>query len=76
MTEPTRCNRCQGELTHRSRPQLLWVGIALCLLPLAAIRIPLLWLPAIFMIFAGTYLVYWATAGKGLWCRQCKAIPQ
>jgi len=76
MTEPIRCSRCQGELTHRRRSQLLVVGILLCTPALIAIRIPLLWLPAIIMILAGFYLIYWATAGRGLWCRQCKAIPR
>jgi len=33
-----------------------------------------LWMPAILAILTGVYLIYWATAGKGRWCRQCKAI--
>lgn len=76
MTEPDRCPACQRELTRRSRPVLLLVGVVFCLLPLAAVRIPWLWLPAIIMFLAGGYLVYWATGGRGLWCRQCKAIPR
>lgn len=76
MTGPGCCPRCQGELTSRSRPQLLLVGLGSCTLPLLAIRIPLLWLPALIMILAGLYLVYWASLGKGLWCRQCKTIPR
>ena len=76
MTEPARCPACQGEITRRSRPLLLFVGLAFCLSPLAAVRISLLWLPAIISFLAGGYLVYWATGGRGLWCRQCKTIPR
>ena len=76
MSEPVHRNRCQGELTRRGRLQLFVVGVLLCTPALIAIRIPLLWLPTIIMILAGLYLVYWATAGRGLWCRQCKAIPR
>jgi hypothetical protein len=75
MTIPSRCNRCQGALTRRSRPLLLLVGIVLCTLPLPFVRIPLAWLPALIMILAGGYLLYWASMGRGLWCRHCKAIP-
>jgi hypothetical protein len=76
VNEPGRCDRCQSELTRRSRPLLLFVGAALCLLPLPAIRMAWLWIPAIVMFLAGGYLIYWATAGRGLWCRQCKMIPR
>lgn len=76
MPEPDRCNHCQGELTRRSRPLLLFVGAAFCLLPLLAIRMTWVWIPAFVMFPAGGYLVYWATVGRGLWCRQCKLIPR
>jgi len=76
LTDPGPCHRCRGPVTRRSRPLLLLVGILFCILPLPFLRIPLSWLPALFMIPAGLYLIYWASAGRGLWCRQCKAIPR
>jgi len=55
---------------------LLLAGNLSCTLPLPFVRIPLSWLPALIMILAGLYLIYWASAARGLWCRQCKAIPR
>jgi hypothetical protein len=53
---------------------LFAAGLALCALPLIALRIPLFWWPAPIALLAGVYLLTWATWGKGLWCRQCKSF--
>jgi hypothetical protein len=58
----------------RSRARLSIIGLALCVAPLIALRIPLFWWPAPIALLAGAYLLIWATWGKGLWCRQCKSF--
>jgi len=53
---------------------LAMVGVAMCTAPLLAHFVALLWVPAIIAVLAGGYLILWATAGKGRWCRQCKTF--
>lgn len=59
-------------MIRKSRLRLFVVGLLMiAALPIAA-YIPLLWPPAIISALAGVYLIVWATAGKGRWCRTCK----
>ena len=68
------CPACGNAMIQRKRWLLAVVGVALCAAPLIAYFIALLWVPAIVMVLAGGYLLLWATAGKGRWCRQCKTF--
>ena len=68
------CPACGSAMIQRNRWLLAIVGLAFCATPLMAYLIPLLWIPAIIMVLAGGYLLLWATAGKGRWCRQCKTF--
>ena len=67
------CSRCHGPLILKSRPRLVGVGIlliaTLALGPLAG----WLWVPVCLAAVTGVYLVVWGTAGRGRWCRACKA---
>jgi len=42
---------------------------------LAATSVLLAIVPAVIVALAGVYLIVWATAGKGQWCRTCKRFP-
>lgn len=68
----SKCPRCGGEMIQKSRAKLFAVGVAswTCL-PLATLH-PALKPPVIGVLFLGIYFFMWATAGKGLWCRNCK----
>ena len=68
------CAACGGNLIQRNRVLLFVSGVFMCLTPLIAIRIALLWVPAVILFLAGGYLVLWSTVAKGLWCRQCKSF--
>jgi hypothetical protein len=66
------CRRCGGEVVRKSRGRLALVGV----LMLAALGLgplwPPLWLPAVALGLTGAYLLAWAWAGRGRWCRGCK----
>jgi hypothetical protein len=68
------CRQCGAQLIQRNRVLLFVSGLLMCLTPLIAIRIPLLWAPAVILFLAGAYLILWSTIARGLWCRQCKSF--
>ena len=68
------CAACGGNLLQRNRQLLFVSGALMCLTPLIALRIPLLWVPAVILFLAGGYLILWSTVARGLWCRQCKSF--
>ena len=68
------CSRCGAAQIQRSRALLFVTGALLCGSPLIAWFVPLFWPPALILFLAGAYLIVWATAGRGLWCRQCKSF--
>jgi hypothetical protein len=68
------CQGCGATLVRRNRVLLFVSGALMCLTPLIALRIPLLWAPAGILFLAGGYLILWSTVGRGLWCRQCKSF--
>jgi len=61
-------------LIQRNRALLAAVGVLMCGAPLLAWQVPWLWIPATLSFLAGIYLLGWATAGRGAWCRQCKSF--
>jgi hypothetical protein len=67
------CPRCHGPLILKNRTRLVSVGIlliaTLALGPLAG----WIWVPAGLAAVTGVYLVAWGAAGRGRWCRACKA---
>jgi hypothetical protein len=66
------CQRCGGEVVRKSRPRLALVGGLLLAGPgLGFVWAPL-WLPAVVLGLTGAYLLAWASAGRGRWCRCCK----
>jgi hypothetical protein len=48
------------------------VGLAMVASPAVAYLVPLFLLPAVFLTLVGAYLLVWAAAGNGRWCRNCK----
>jgi hypothetical protein len=70
------CKRCGGEVVQKSRGRLVVVGV----LMLAGLGLgplwPALWAPAVILGLAGAYLVVWALAGRGRWCRGCKRFDR
>lgn len=61
-------------MIQKSRARLLAVGGGLIASVGVALFVPVLWVPCLVAALAGSYLVIWATAGKGRWCRQCKGF--
>ena len=61
-------------MIRRNPAQLLVVGLLLCATPIIALFAPWFWIPGIILLFAGGYLIAWATLGKARWCRQCKTF--
>jgi hypothetical protein len=71
-TTVTPCRRCGGAVVQKQIARLTIVGIAM-IVPLGlAVLWPILWIPAIIIALTGTYLLVWATVGRGRWCRGCK----
>lgn len=66
------CRRCGGEVVQKSRQRLSLVGAALLVAAVAGTAWPVLWAPAVVAGLIGTYLLAWATVGRGRWCRGCK----
>ncbi len=67
-----KCPTCGGETIQRSRARLLVVGLLMIGATGLVFVIPYFWIPAVVLLLAGSYLVAWATLGRGRWCRQCK----
>jgi hypothetical protein len=67
-----KCKSCGGEMIQRNRPRMFAVGLAMVASPAVAYLVPLFLLPAIFLTLVGAYLLVWAAAGQGRWCRNCK----
>jgi hypothetical protein len=66
------CKRCGGEVVKKSRLRLALVGASLLAAPGPAVLWPPWWVPGVVLGLAGVYLLAWAGAGRGLWCRGCK----
>jgi hypothetical protein len=73
MDEPTApCQRYGGKVVQKSRARLVAVGgLMLTGLGLGLLW-PLLLIPAVILGLTGAYLLVWASAGRGRWCRGCK----
>lgn len=73
MDEPTAsCKRCGGQVVQKSRARLVGVGgLMLTGLGLGFLWPPL-WALATIPGLTGVYLLVWASAGRGRWCRGCK----
>jgi fatty acid desaturase len=67
-----RCRRCGEDVVQRPVARLVLVGVAMLALAPFGVVWPPLWLPALLVALAGTYLVAWAVIGHGRWCRRCK----
>jgi hypothetical protein len=66
------CKRCGGQVVGKSRLRLALVGsLMLAGMGLSALWPPL-WPVAAVLGLTGTYLLAWASAGRGRWCRGCK----
>jgi hypothetical protein len=66
------CGRCAAEVVSKSRARLVLVGVLMIgALGVAPLWAPL-WAPATLSAATGAYLLLWATAGRGRWCRTCK----
>ena len=74
MQDPPKCPACGTEMIQMSRSRLLVVGIGMIASVGLAVVVPVLWVPGIIAALTGVFLVVWATAGKGRWCRQCKTF--
>ena len=70
------CPTCGGPIIQKSPARLGAVGVLMVASLGAALFVPLLWAPAIFLAAVGGYLIFWATAGRGRWCRTCKQVPR
>ena len=59
-------------MVQKSQARLVIVGILmLATIPLNFF-VPYFWLPGIFLVLVGGYLIVWAVFGRGFWCRTCK----
>jgi hypothetical protein len=56
----------------KSRGRLFIVGVLMVAAAAAAYFVPYFWIAAILLLLIGSYLIAWATLGKGAWCRECK----
>jgi hypothetical protein len=73
MDEPTApCKRCGGPVVRKSRARLVGVGGLMVLGLGLGLLWPPVWVPAVILGLIGAYLLVWASAGRGRWCRQCK----
>ncbi|HET7535157.1 MAG TPA: hypothetical protein VFJ90_01790 [Candidatus Didemnitutus sp.] len=69
-----KCPACGTEMIQKSRRRLLGTGIAFLLASGIAYWFPRVWPVAVVAGLTGAYLIVWATAGKGRWCRECKTF--
>lgn len=74
MSDPFKCPACGTPMIQKSRLRLIMVGLGLIVSSGLAVVIPALWIPCLIGAFTGIFLLVWATAGKGRWCRQCKTF--
>jgi len=69
------CPRCGTPLVQKNRIALLVTGLAMIGSVCSGwFYLPLL-VPAFFLALVGFYFIHWSMAGRGLWCRSCKAYP-
>jgi hypothetical protein len=66
------CRTCGSRMVQKNTLRLFVVGLAMVASPAVAAFVPFLWAPAIILVLTGTYLIVWATLGRGNWCRECK----
>jgi hypothetical protein len=66
------CKTCGGDMIQKSRWRLFLVGVLIIASTGLAVFVPYWWAPGVILLLTGTYLVVWATRGKGRWCRGCK----
>jgi hypothetical protein len=66
------CKRCSGEVVQKSHGRLALVGTLLLAAVGLGVLWPVLWVPAAVLGLTGVYLLAWASAGRGRWCRGCK----
>jgi hypothetical protein len=59
-------------MIQKSRGQILLAAVIFLLSPVVTLGVPYFWGPAVLFVLIGLYLVVWATAGRGRWCRTCK----
>jgi hypothetical protein len=59
-------------MISKNRSRLFLVGLLLIALSCLALVVFYFWVPGVLFALAGAYLVVWATAGRGQWCRTCK----
>lgn len=68
------CRQCGTVITQRNRLLLAGCGALMCCAPLVALEASVFWVPALIALYAGAYLIVWATLGNGRWCRHCKTF--
>ena len=74
MHDQPKCPVCGTQMIQKSRARLLVVGFCMISSISLAFLAPALWVPSVIAALSGIFLVIWATAGKGRWCRQCKTF--
>jgi hypothetical protein len=61
-------------MIQKSRARLFVVGAVMIASVALAFFVPYFWVPGSLLFLTGSYLVVWATLGKGCWCRNCKTF--
>jgi hypothetical protein len=61
-------------MIQKSRARLFFVGVLFLASNTLALRFPVLKIPCVVASLTGIYLLVWALAGKGRWCRECKTF--
>ena len=74
MSDQPKCPTCGTVMIQKSRSRLIAVGFFMVALLSLAGMLPFLWIPCVLVALTGVFLIVWATAGKGRWCRQCKTF--
>jgi hypothetical protein len=74
MNDQPKCPTCGTVMIQKSRPRLIIVGVCLVASLGLAVAVPMLWIPSLLTTATGIFLIVWATAGNGRWCRQCKTF--
>jgi len=67
-----KCKTCGGEIIQKNRWRLFIVGALMSASLAIAAFVRLFWIPGLILLVTGSYLMVWATLGKGCWCRACK----
>lgn len=67
-----KCAGCGGEMIQRSPLRLLFAGSVMRAATPLVFLVPYFRVLDIVPVTAGGYLIVWALAGRGFWCRQCK----